>query len=382
MNNLAASVVVVALTAGVGHGQDVAKMLQQAKHGLAAAAEAGLAAAKRGAVVHVELEQDGSRLVFSVDVADGARSKNVVLDSGTLAVLDTADEEDDHRRAVAAARIPLVRAIAVAERASAADGVLPRAYEAQLLLRQDAPVFEVRVFASGARTVVVDAVTGEVRGAVARAAPPPDEVRFSDTFILQPGELASRGKNTFFVLEPGHTLVLEGTEAGEPVQLTITVLDATKVIDGVETRVVEERETKGGQLAEVSRNFCAISTRTACVFYFGEEVDIYANGVVTSHDGAWLAGKDGARFGLLMPGVPLLGSRYYQEIAPTVAMDRAEIVALDEVVQCGAGTFRDCLRTIETTPLEPGDRATKVYAPGIGLVSDGPLRLVKHGSVR
>jgi Concanavalin A-like lectin/glucanases superfamily len=53
-------------------------------------------------------------------------------------------------------------------------------------------------------------------------------------------------------------------------ELTITVLNETKMVDGVETRVVEERETKGGKLKEVSRNYFAISKRTNDVFYFGE----------------------------------------------------------------------------------------------------------------
>jgi hypothetical protein len=38
-----------------------------------------------------------------------------------------------------------------------------------------------------------------------------------------------------------------------------------------------------------------------------------------------LHGSDNARAGIIMPGTPLLGSRYYQEIAPEVALDKAEI---------------------------------------------------------
>ena len=81
------------------------------------------------------------------------------------------------------------------------------------------------------------------------------------------------------------------------------------------TRVVEERETKGSQVVEVSRNFFVICKRTNNVYYFGEDVDIYRDGKIVGHDGAWLAGEGGARFGLAMPGSPLLGARYYQEIA-------------------------------------------------------------------
>ena len=207
---------------------------------------------------------------------------------------------------------------------------------------------------------------------------PGGQEAFTETFRVEDGELGPTGANPYFNLEPGSTLVLGGKDEGEDAVLTLTVLDETKKVAGVETRVVEERETQGGKLVEVSRNFFAISKKTNSVYYFGEEVDIYRDGKVVGHGGAWQAGERGARFGLMMPGTPLLGARYYQEMAPGVAMDRAEIVGLDETFETPAGKFENCLKTEETTPLEKG-REEKIYAPGIGLVKDGPLRLTKVG---
>ena len=43
--------------------------------------------------------------------------------------------------------------------------------------------------------------------------------------------------------------------------------------------------------------------------------------------GSWEAGVDGARPGLIMPGTPAHGARYFQEIADRMAVDRGEIVA-------------------------------------------------------
>lgn len=194
-------------------------------------------------------------------------------------------------------------------------------------------------------------------------------------FSMDKAELSPTGRNPYFILEPGYYLVL----AGGKEQVTITVLDEVKEVDGVQTRVVEERETKGGKLAEVSRNFFAISKRTNSVYYFGEEVDIYKNDKVVSHEGAWLAGVNGAKYGLMMPGLPLLKARYYQEIAPGVAMDRAEIVSLGETLRPPAGELKNCLKVEETTPLEPGNKEYKYYAPGIGIVQDGSLKLIKYG---
>ena len=200
------------------------------------------------------------------------------------------------------------------------------------------------------------------------------DAAWTRAFNVEPGELVSTGKNPYFVLEPGATLTLSGGQD----QLGVTVLKETRTIDGIETRVVEERETNGGALVEVSRNYFAISRRTNSVFYFGEEVDIYRNGKVAGHEGAWLSGQNGARFGLMMPGVPLLGARYYQELAPRVAMDRAEIVGMTDTLVTPAGEFRNVLKIRETTPLEAGASEFKYYAAGVGLVQDGSLKLIKR----
>jgi len=201
---------------------------------------------------------------------------------------------------------------------------------------------------------------------------------FTSDFAAEKANMASTGRNPYFILEPGYQLILEGGEE----RVTITVLDETKTIDGVETRVVEERETKTGTLAEVSRNFLAIGKRTNNVYYFGEDVDEYKDGQVTGHSGSWLAGVGNARFGLLIPGQPLLGAKYAQEVAPGKAMDRAEVVELDAIIMTPAGEFKNCLKIEETSPLEPGSKEFKHYAPGIGLVQDGSLKLVRYGKVK
>src|SRR5437867_11941970 len=196
---------------------------------------------------------------------------------------------------------------------------------------------------------------------------------WTSRFLVESDEFVSVGRNPYFILEPGYTLVLEGGNA----QLIITVLNETKQVDGVETRVVEERETKDGQLIEVARNYFAISKRTNDVFYFGEDVDMYKDGKVVNHDGSWLSGVNGGKFGLMMPGRVLLHARYYQEMVPNVAMDRATIVSMSEIVKTPAGEFKNCLKVEETSPLIRFTTEYKYYAPGIGMVSDGELNLVK-----
>lgn len=187
---------------------------------------------------------------------------------------------------------------------------------------------------------------------------------------------ANTGYNPFFVLEPGRWSELRGREDGETVEVRISVLFETETVAGVETRVVEEREWIDGELVEVSRNFFAICEPTGNVFYFGEDVDIYEDGEVVSHEGAWRAGVGGARAGVIMPGSFLLGSRYFQEIAPQVALDRACHTRMAMGVWTPAGSFTGCVQVDETTPLEPDDLSIKRYCPGVGLVYDDGVRLV------
>jgi len=195
-------------------------------------------------------------------------------------------------------------------------------------------------------------------------------------FNISQRTLSDTGESAYFVLIPGYQVVLEG--GGE--RVTITVLDETKEINGITTRVVEERSEERGELAELARNFFAIDQATGDVFYFGEDVDIYEGGGV-SHEGSWLAYVDGSEPGLYLPGSPAVGMRYYQELAAGIAEDRAEVISTSERVSVPAGVFENAVRTSESSPLDPGVTGEKVYAPGVGLVQDGEVSLVSYGYV-
>jgi hypothetical protein len=198
------------------------------------------------------------------------------------------------------------------------------------------------------------------------------------SFDLKDCDFTSTGENSYFILKPGHQVILEGEEDGEKLQVIMTVLDETKVVDGVETRAVEEKESEGGNLVEVSRNYFAICKPTNDVFYFGEDVNIYEDDEIVSHKGAWLAGQNGIKAGMIMPGRVEVGLKYYQEIAPGVAEDRAEIVSVNEVLATPVGNFEQVLKTEETNPLKPDEKEYKFYVPRIGLIQEEALKLVKY----
>lgn len=205
---------------------------------------------------------------------------------------------------------------------------------------------------------------------------------FTSDFNRDGCTFTTTGSNPYFPLWPGHALVLEGEEEddeGEMVEIskTSTVLPETEMVDGVLTRVFEEREMEDGELAEVSRNFVAMCRETGDIWYFGEDVDDYEDGEIVGHEGGWRAGIDGAQPGILFPGSPMLGARYFEEIAPGVALDQGEIVGMGEEVTVPAGTFQDTVETRGTNPLDPDGGDQKFYARGVGNIVDEELELVE-----
>ena len=202
--------------------------------------------------------------------------------------------------------------------------------------------------------------------------PTAEQAGWRESFPVNKAHLAPTGRNPYLAIQPGRVLKLaHGND-----RLTVSILPDPKTVDGVATGVLEEREEKDGQLIEVSWNYFATDPHTGDVYYFGEDVDNYKDGQIINHDSAWLAGEKGARFGLMMPGKPKVGDKFYQEIAPKVALDRVEIVSVDETVKTPAGTFHHCVHLRETTPLDP-DVSHKYYAPGIGMVKDDEFELAE-----
>ena len=218
------------------------------------------------------------------------------------------------------------------------------------------------------------------------------EPEFTDDFPVEECTFTPFGGNELFSLMPGRRTYFDNSrcvaagECEEREDLVITVTPELKKVwidddDGarrpVWTRVVIEHEREDGEIKEISRNYFAMCASSRDVYYFGEDVDIYAGGKVVSHDGAWIAGRHGAEAGIIMPDSAfILGQRYYQELAPGVALDRAEHVEAGLEIDLEAGNFDDCVEVSETTPLEPGSESTKVYCPGVGLVIDNDLEAI------
>jgi len=244
------------------------------------------------------------------------------------------------------------------------EGENPGQYDVEI--RSGGKAYEVEISPDGKVIETKELALEEAVGAG------PQPRKWTDSFGQENCTFASTGGNRFFILEPGHQLVLESRTE----KVVITVLDKTRKIGPIVTRVVEEREEEDGELKEVSMNFFAVCKEHGDVFYFGEEVDEYEDGKIVSHSGAWRADEKDSRAGIIMPGTVLLGARHYQEIAPN-AMDRAEIMRDDVTLKTPAGTFANCILVEETSGLDPAEKCYKTYAPGIGLIQDEDLLLTE-----
>jgi len=195
---------------------------------------------------------------------------------------------------------------------------------------------------------------------------------FQSVFPVDRKNLGVQGENPYFPLRPGYQLSYRHGKDTD----TLTVLAETKRIDGVDCRIVEDREMKSGKLIELTRDYFAIDSATNDVYYMGEDVDVYKNGKVASHEGSWLSGVKGAKFGMMMPGAPKAGQKFYQELAPGVGLDRAEILSLSEKVVTPSGTYENCVRVVETSDTEKWLHDHKWYARGVGQVKDAEMDLV------
>jgi hypothetical protein len=205
---------------------------------------------------------------------------------------------------------------------------------------------------------------------------------------LDPNDFSTNINNSLFPLSRLGPKVFEGEETDPDTgalietRLESNVLNKTRKVAGVEVLVLEEKAFADGELIERALDFFA-QHRDGTVYYFGEAVDNYENGKLVDHEGSWLAGKNGAEPGIIIPANLFVGQTFNQENAPGVAEDRSTVVALNETVRTPAGRFRGCVKFEDTNPLEsPPASEFKWYCPGVGLVRDedaeGFIELVNY----
>jgi hypothetical protein len=190
---------------------------------------------------------------------------------------------------------------------------------------------------------------------------------------IDPAAFSPRVTNPWFPLPVGTTYVYAGVKDAQKAVDIVVPSRRTRVVDGVSTRVVEDRLYLDGVLAERTSDYYA-QDRCGNVWYFGEDTaELDPHGHVVSTEGSFRAGVAGAQPGVFMQADPQAGRRFRQEWYAGHAEDTFSVVALSARVSVPFGTFRHALRTRETTALEPGVVDAKYYVAGIGEVFEGSL---------
>jgi hypothetical protein len=186
--------------------------------------------------------------------------------------------------------------------------------------------------------------------------------------------------NPFFPFEPGGVRVFEGRSEGARTYTIDSFLPGTRDFPfgggTVSCVTMREMEFEDGELVEISINYFAESD-DGTVWYFGETVDNYEEGVVVDHGGSWLVGGptgadpeetdavDGPA--LFMPANPEVGDEYMPEDVPDGPRELDRVRRVDRKVRTGIGSVEGCIEVLETDVAD-GSTETKWYGPGIGVL--------------
>jgi len=192
------------------------------------------------------------------------------------------------------------------------------------------------------------------------------------------------GTNRWLPLRPGFQWVrIGGTDVGHrrvPHRVISTVTSVTKVVNGVRSHVLLDRDVDAGQIAQQSLDFLA-EDKQRNVWYVGSYTEEYEGGRFVNSIDAWLAGVRGGAAGLLMRGDPRLGTPPY-----SVARPPGEDSDVAQVVQTGVRRcvpfkcYRDVLIIREGKSQAP-DNEFKYFAPGVGQIDNVPRSASQHHDV-
>ena len=189
--------------------------------------------------------------------------------------------------------------------------------------------------------------------------------------VIDPANFVSEITNPYFPLKPGTVFNFEGTRDGVARRDQMTVTSETKVIMGVTTVVVRDVSSTDTEIVEKTVDWYA-QDKNGDVWYFGEDTAEYSNGKVTTTDGTWMAGVDGALPGYIMKATPKVDEGYRQEYRPGVAEDYAKVVKIDATAGGPSGKYTNVVVTEDTDLLDKAKFEHKYFAPGIGNIgSDG-----------
>lgn len=184
---------------------------------------------------------------------------------------------------------------------------------------------------------------------------------------INPANFVAKVDNPYFPLRPGETMIYKGRNTGDLIVDYFAITHNTRVIDGVTCVEVRDTVYTNGAVSEDTLDWFA-QDKDGNVWYFGENTAEFENGLLATIEGSFMAGVNRDKPGIIMKAHPAIGDFYRQEFSLGNAEDNAQTIGLDAAVRVPFGEFKHCLKSEETTPLEPDALEDKFYAPGVGNV--------------
>jgi hypothetical protein len=241
------------------------------------------------------------------------------------------------------------------------------------------PILSRRAMAlAGAAVALAATVVGGTTASAAPVAPASAPIKSGAgpgwPQTLHPSDFVAHVDNRWYPLKPGSRYRYRGVKEGVHMVDKLHVTHRTKTILGVRTTVVHDVILIHGKPREVTDDWYA-QDRDGNVWYFGERTkELDPHGNVTSREGSFRAGVDGARAGLFFPGHPRVGQSARQEFYRGHAEDHFKILDRNAPVSVPFVSTRHAIRTKEWTPLEPGVVDNKYYVAGVGTVREAAVK--------
>ncbi len=177
--------------------------------------------------------------------------------------------------------------------------------------------------------------------------------------------------NPLFPIARLERALLLGAVDGVPLRVETTLLAEPQKIDvegqQIETLVSQYVAWIGGRIAEVAIDLYAQGD-DGSVWYFGEDVFNYTNGVVVDTDGTWHAGEDGPP-AMIMPARPKVGDVFRPENICELVFEEVTVKTVGMTVPGPRGPVTGAI-VAEELHMD-GLRENKIFAPGYGEFSSG-----------
>jgi hypothetical protein len=211
------------------------------------------------------------------------------------------------------------------------------------------------------------------------AEPEPTRVEFDPVNFVDP----TTSSNEYHPLRPGMQWVRAGTtEIGGrkvPHQVTSTITDVVRMIDGVPAVAMLDFSIDAGEITQYGFDYFALD-KDRNVWLVGGYTENYEGGEYTDYEDCWLGTATGALTGILLPGVVTMDTPRWFIGTPDPeeeAISVAEPVAVGVTITVPFGEFHDVIAVREGA-YNAIDNEIKYYAPGVGVIFNDPKSKSLH----